>query len=57
MRTFLQRSVISKGIKEDLQEASQLAEGILDKPFTPREIHLEIERLFPQAVLEPKNLV
>jgi CheY-like chemotaxis protein len=45
-------AVISRG-ENDSHEANQLAEGILKKPFTSREIHLEIERLFPQTVLEP----
>jgi two-component system chemotaxis response regulator CheY len=40
---------------EDSKKVLNLAEGILKKPFTSREIHLEIERLFPESVLEPKT--
>jgi CheY-like chemotaxis protein len=47
-------AVISKGKSEDSLEAIHLAEGILKKPFTSTEIHLEIEKLFPESVLESK---
>lgn len=43
-------AVISRG-EDDSQEVHQLAEGILKKPFTSGEIHLEIERLFPDSVI------
>ena len=49
-------AVISKTAEaEDPQESHKLADGILTKPFTSTEIHLEIERLFPESVLEPKT--
>ena len=40
--------------KDSTMEAHRLAEGILRKPFTSGEIHLEIEKLFPDSFLEPK---
>jgi len=41
--------------EEESQKVLHLADGILKKPFTSREIHWEIERLFPESVLEPKT--
>ncbi len=38
--------------KDSTIEAHRLAEGILKKPFTSGEIHLEVEKLFPDSVLE-----
>ena len=49
-------AVISK-TEENSQEVLQLAEGILKKPFTSTEIHLEVERLFTDSVLEPKTAI
>ena len=42
-------AVIMKEKEEDSQEARQLSQGILKKPFTSGEIHLEIGRLFPEG--------
>jgi CheY-like chemotaxis protein len=41
-------SVILKA-KDNTVEAHRLADGILRKPFTSTEIHLEVEKLFPDA--------
>jgi CheY-like chemotaxis protein len=41
--------------KDSTIEAHRLAEGILKKPFTSGEIHLEVEKLFPDSVLESKT--
>ena len=47
-------AVISRG-EDDSQEANQLADGVLKKPFTSREIHLAVETIMAQAVLEPQT--
>lgn len=47
-------SVILKA-KDSTIEAHRLADGILRKPFTSSEIHLEVEKLFPDSVPEPKS--
>jgi CheY-like chemotaxis protein len=41
--------------KDSTMEAHRLAEGILKKPFTSGEIHLEVKKLFPDSVLEPNT--
>ena len=48
-------AVIMKEKEGDSQEARQLSQGILKKPFTSGEIHLEIGRLFPEGVGEAKT--
>lgn len=48
--------ILKKNEKEDLLEVLHLAEGILMKPFTSREIHKAVEKLFPPVVHEPKTL-
>ena len=47
--------VFSKGQDVMWQEAIQLTEGLLTKPFTSTEIHKAVLKLFPQAVPESKN--
>lgn len=48
-------AVIRKEKEEYSQEALQLAEGILKKPFTSTEIHSEVARLFPESAIEPRT--
>jgi CheY-like chemotaxis protein len=48
-------AVFSKGQDVMWQEALQIAEGVLSKPFTSTEIHKAVLNLFPQAVLASKN--
>ena len=48
-------AVISKGQEQVWQEALQLAEGLLIKPFTSSEIHATVGRLISQSVLESKT--
>lgn len=50
-------AVFSQGQEETRQETILLAGGILEKPFTSTEIHKAVEKLFPQAVLEPKPIL
>ena len=49
-------SVILKA-KDSTIEAHRLAEGILRKPFTSGEIHLEVEKLFPDSVILSKTTI
>jgi two-component system chemotaxis response regulator CheY len=48
-------AVFSKGQEKDWQEAIQLAEGYLVKPFTSTEIHAVIENIISESVLEPQT--
>ena len=48
-------AVFSRGQETDWQEAIELAEGILKKPFTSTEIHAAVENIISQAVLEPQT--
>lgn len=48
-------AVFSRGQEEEWQEAFQLAQGILKKPFTSTEIHAAVASLIAQAVLEPQT--
>jgi len=49
--------VFSKGQEKEWQEAIQLAEGLLIKPFTSTEIHAAVEKLISQAVLDSKTAI
>lgn len=48
-------AVFSRGQEKDWQEAIELADGILKKPFTSTEIHVAVGKLISQAVLETKT--
>jgi CheY-like chemotaxis protein len=48
-------AVISKGQEKEWQEAIELAEGVLKKPFTSTEIHAAVANIISQAVLEPQT--
>ena len=48
-------AVMSKGQEKEWQEALQLAEGLLIKPFTSTEIHAAVANIISQAVLEAKT--
>jgi CheY-like chemotaxis protein len=48
-------AVMSKGQEKEWQEALQLAEGLLIKPFTSTEIHAAVANIISQAVLEPRT--
>jgi len=49
--------VFSKGQEKEWQEAIQLAEGLLIKPFTSTEIHAAVEKLISQSVLDSKTAI
>jgi len=50
-------AVFSKGQEEEWQEAIQIADGLLKKPFTSTEIHTAVGKIISQAVLELKTAI
>jgi CheY-like chemotaxis protein len=46
-------AVMSRGQENDWQEALQLADGVLIKPFTSTELHGAVGKLVTHKILEP----